>query len=131
MKRTDVNPYEWSKPIGFSLGELVEGHERVLYVAGQVARAPDGEVQHAGDMAGQLRLVIDNLDAVLRDAGMSFANIVRLGVYTTDVDLLKEHREILTERLQAEGISPPQTLLGVARLALPDMLVEIEATAVA
>ncbi|MGI9556579.1 MAG: RidA family protein [Solirubrobacterales bacterium] len=131
MKRTTVNPYDWSKPIGFSLGELIEGHERVLHVAGQVARAPDGEVQHVGDMAGQLRLVVDNVDAVLVEAGMSFANIVRLGVFTTDVDLLKEHRGILTERLQAVGISPPQTLLGVARLALPDMLVEIEATAAA
>ena len=129
MKRRGVNPYDWSRPIGFSLGELVEGHERVLYVAGQVARAPDGEVQHVGDMAGQLRLVVDNLEAVLTDAGMTLANVVRLGVFTTDVDLLKEHRDILTERLQAAGVSPPQTLLGVARLALPEMLVEIEATA--
>jgi enamine deaminase RidA (YjgF/YER057c/UK114 family) len=102
----------------------------VLYVAGQVARAPDGEVQHAGDMAGQLRLVVDNLEAVLTHGGMTLANVVRLGVFTTDVDLLKEHRAILTERLQAADVSPPQTLLGVARLALPEMLVEIEATAV-
>jgi enamine deaminase RidA (YjgF/YER057c/UK114 family) len=130
MKRRGVNPYDWSRPIGFSLGELVEGHQRVLYVAGQVSRAPDGEVQHVGDMAGQLALVVDNLEAVLADAEMTLANVVRLGVFTTDVDLLKEHRGALTARLQAADISPPQTLLGVARLALPEMLVEIEATAV-
>ena len=130
MKRTAVNPYDWSRPLGFSLGELVEGHKRVLYCAGQVARAPEGAVLHAGDMAGQLTLVVDNLEAVLAEGGMGLADVVRLGVFTTDVDLLKEHRGILTERLQAVGVSPPQTLLGVARLALPEMLVEIEATAV-
>lgn len=130
MKRTAVNPYDWSRPLGFSLGELVEGHKRVLYCAGQVSRAPEGTVLHAGDMAGQLRLVVDNLEAVLAEGGMGLADVVRLGVFTTDVDLLKEHRGILTERLEAVGVSPPQTLLGVARLALPEMLVEIEATAV-
>ena len=82
-------------------------------------------------MAAQLALCLDNLEAVLGEAGMSLANLVRLNLYTTDVDQLMEHLGVLGSRLGAAGVSPPQTLLGVARLAIPPLLVEIEATAVA
>lgn len=129
MQRTEVNPWEWSFQHGFSHAELVEGHERVLYCAGQVARDADGTVLHPGDMAAQLELVLDNLEAVLAGGGMSLSDVIRLGVYTTDVEALHRHRGVLTERLQAAGVRPPQTLLGVAELARPEMLVEIEATA--
>ena len=130
MKRTTLNPWDWSLQYGFSHAELIEGAERVLYCAGQVSRAPDGTVLHPGDMAGQLVLVLDNLDDVLAAGGMSLADVVRLQVFATDIPAIHEHRQILTERLEAAGVKPAQTLLGVASLALPDMLVEIEATAV-
>ena len=55
----------------------------------------------------------------------------RLGVVTTDVDRLLEHYRVVAERLEAAGVRPPSTLLGVARLAAPELLVELEATAMA
>jgi enamine deaminase RidA (YjgF/YER057c/UK114 family) len=82
-------------------------------------------------MAAQLALSLDNLEAVLGAAGMSLANLVRLNLYTTDVDLLFQHYGVLASRLGAAGVAPTTTLLGVTRLALPVLMVELEATAVA
>ncbi|MEU7468689.1 Scr1 family TA system antitoxin-like transcriptional regulator [Streptomyces sp. NPDC044984] len=75
--------------------------------------------------------VIENLEAVLGEAGMSLANLVRLNVYTTDVDLLFPHYGVLASRLGAAGVAPTTTMLGVTRLAVPGQMVELEGTAVA
>ena len=131
MERTAVNPVPWSLEMGFSQGEIVSGHSRTLYCSGQTAMSGDGKPQHDGDMAAQLTLSIDNLEAVLGEAGMSLANLVRLNIYTTDVDLLFQHYGVLASRLGAAGVAPTATLLGVTRLAIPSLMVEIEGTAVA
>ncbi|EHM26054.1 putative endoribonuclease [Streptomyces sp. W007] len=117
--------------LGFNQGELVSGQTRTLYVSGQTATGDDGKPRHDGDMAAQLTLSIDNLEAVLSGAGMSLANLVRLNVCTTDVDLLFQHYGALAGRLGAAGVAPASTLLGVTRLAVPGLLVELEGTAVA
>ncbi|AIJ22643.1 RidA family protein [Amycolatopsis methanolica] len=131
MKRTAVDPWTWSAELGYHQGELVAGHTRTLFCAGQTAMSGDGEPQHAGDMAKQLALSLDNLEAVLAEAGMSLANLVRLNVYTTDVDQLFPHYGLLAARLGAAGVAPPTTMLGVTRLAIPGLMVELEGTAVA
>ena len=82
-------------------------------------------------MAAQVALAADNLEAVLRDAGMTLANVVRLNLYTTDVDAFIANAAALGERTSAAGVAPPGTLLGVARLAFPELMIELEATAVA
>ncbi|WP_228992240.1 RidA family protein [Streptomyces sp. DH8] len=131
MERTAVNPVTWSAALGFNQGELVSGQTRTLYIAGQTATNDAGEPQHEGDMAAQLSLCVDNLEAVLREAGMSLADLVRLTVCTTDVDLLLQHYGVLAGRLAAAGAAPASTMLGVTRLAVPGLLVELEGTAVA
>ncbi|MFB7043070.1 MULTISPECIES: RidA family protein [unclassified Streptomyces] len=131
MERTAVNPVTWSQEIGFNQGEVVSGHSRTLYVSGQTATNAEGKPEHEGDMAAQLALSVDNLEAVLAGAGMTLANLVRLNVYTTDVDLLFPHYGVLAARLGAAGVAPTTTMLGVTRLAIPGQLVELEGTAVA
>lgn len=131
MERTAINPVTWSTEMGFNQGELVSGHSRTLFVSGQTAMSPEGRPQHAGDMAAQLALSLDNLEAVLAGAGMSLENLVRLNVHTTDVDVLFEHYGALAGRLAAAQAAPATTMLGVTRLAIPTLLVELEATAVA
>ena len=131
MERTAVNPWAWSMKLGYSQGEIVTGHTRTLYCAGQTAMSGDGEPQHPADMAAQLALSLDNLEAVLAEGGMSLANLVRLNVYTTDVDLLFQHYGVLASRVGAAGVAPATTLLGVTRLAIPVLMVELEGTAVA
>jgi enamine deaminase RidA (YjgF/YER057c/UK114 family) len=129
VKRTPINPWNWSLRFGFNQAELLEGHTRQLICAGQTAVDAEGAPQHAGNMGAQLALALDNLEAVLAGAGMTLANVVRLNFYTIDVEAFLEHASVLGERLGAAGVMPPGTLLGVARLAFPDLLVELEATA--
>ncbi len=131
VERTAVNPVTWSLEMGFNQGELVSGPTRTLYCSGQTAMNGDGKPEHDGDMAAQLALSLANLEAVLGEAGMSLANLVRLNVYTTDVDLLFPHYGVLAARLGAAGVAPATTMLGVTRLAIPGQLVELEGTAVA
>ena len=86
VQRTTVNPWQWSLQFGFNQGEIVEGGQRVLFCAGQTSVDGDGNAMFAGDMPAQISLAVDNLEAVLRGAAMSLANVVRLNIYTTDVD---------------------------------------------
>ncbi|MGV8880638.1 MAG: RidA family protein [Rhodoglobus sp.] len=131
MERTPVNPVVWSVEMGFNQGEIVSGAARTLYISGQTAMSPDGRPEHDGDIAAQLALSVDNLEAVLSEAGMNLTNLVRLNVYTTDVDALFPHYGVLAARLGAAGVSPTTTMLEVSRLAIPGQLVELEGTAVA
>ena len=130
MNRTPVNPWPWSLEMGFNQAEVIEGHSRELVISGQTAMTGDGQ-PHGGDMAAQIGLSLDNLEAVLGGAGMDLSNVIRLNIYTTDVDALFEQYGVLVERLSAAGVAPPGTLLGVSRLAFPELLVELEATAAA
>ncbi|MGW6569665.1 RidA family protein [Streptomyces sp. NPDC054975] len=131
MERNAVNPVSWSVEMGFNQGEVVSGHSRTLYISGQTAMSSEGKPEHDGDMAAQLALSIDNIEAVLAEAGMTLANLVRLNVYTTDVDLLFQHYGVLAGRLGAAQVAPTTTMLGVTRLAIPGQMVELEGTAVA
>ena len=129
VPRTPVNPWPWSVAFGFNQAELVEGASRVLVCSGQAAMSPDGVPQHAGDLAAQVTLALDNVEAVLKDGGMTLADVVRLNVFTTDVDGMMGAWPALAERFAAAGIRPTSTLVGVTRLAFPELMVELEATA--
>jgi len=131
VNRTPVNPWPWSLQFGFNQGEVVDGPNRVLFCSGQTSVDGSGAPQHAGDMAAQLSLALDNVEAVLAGADMTLANVVRLNIYTTDVDAVLASYESMAGRLGAAGVAPPATLLGITRLAFPELLVELEATAVA
>jgi len=129
--RTAVDPVTWSLDLGFHQGVVVSGHTRTVWCSGQTATGPDGAPRHDGDMAAQLALSLDNVEAVLGEAGTTWADVVRLTVYTTDVDELLRHYGVLAARLGGAGAAPPTTMLGVTRLAIAGQMVELEATAVA
>ena len=127
MERQDINPWEWSKGFGFSQAVELKGAQTVLLCSGQTAMGPDGSTPGTTDMAKQIQIAVDNLDTVLKAAGMSRANIVRLTVYTTDVDEFLGSYATAAEFLAPN--LPAMTLIGVTRLAFPELKVEIEATA--
>ena len=131
MQRTAVNPWDWSIKLGYNQAELITGGSRQLFCAGQTAVDGQGNPQHPGDMRGQIELALDNLEAVLTEAGLGLRDVVRLGVYTTDVDEALKNFDLLGMRFGPLGCAPPMTLLGVSRLAIPSLLFEIEATAAA
>ena len=131
MKRTPVNPWNWSLKLGYNQAEIIEGQTRQLIVAGQTAVDENGSPQHAGDMRAQIGLALDNLEAVLKDAGMDLSNVIKLGVYATDVDEALKNFDLMGMKFGSVQNAPPMTLLGVTRLAIPSLLFEIEATAAA
>jgi enamine deaminase RidA (YjgF/YER057c/UK114 family) len=124
-----VNPWTWQDAFGYSQAYEVTGGGRVLFCAGQTSVDDNGNPLHARDMGKQLLQALDNLDAVLKKGGMTFANVVRLNYYVTDVQgFLQASAQAATRLGDAK---PPGTLLGVAALFHPDIVIEIEATAVA
>ncbi len=98
-----------------------------IFVAGRTARLPNGDVHPKGDMRGQIRLVCENIQVALESVGATFADVVRTVTYTT---LIEEYYRVCDERFKflTEPL-PTSTLLGINKLAMPDMLVEIEVEA--
>lgn len=98
-----------------------------IFVAGRTARLVNGEVHPKGDMRGQIRLVCENIQKALDSVGATFADVVRTVTYTTDIE---EYYRVCGERFKffREPL-PTSTLIGVNRLGMPDMLVEIEVEA--
>ena len=130
MERRIVNPWTWQDPFGFVQGHEVSGGQRVLFCAGQTSNDADGKPLHAGDIRAQVNQAFDNLEAVLKEAGFGLADVARINYYTTDIDLLLQNWGVITSRVEAAGCRPASTLLGITRLANPEWLIEIEATAV-
>lgn len=130
MERRLVNPWTWQDQYGFAQAVEVGDARRVLFCAGQVSVDADGNPVHRGDMRAQMTQALDNLQTVLERAGFKMSDVARLNVYTTDVDRTMEAWPVLQGRLAETGCRQASTLLGVARLYHPDILFEIEATAV-
>lgn len=127
MERTSINPWPWSIPLGFDQAVLIEGQRRQLVCSGQDAVDENGAPQHPGDMAAQIVSSVDNLEAVLSAAGMTLANVARLNIYSTDVDELFKHFGNIAGRFGGSRFAT--SVVGVARLAAPELLVLLEATA--
>ncbi|WP_422370013.1 RidA family protein [Hoeflea sp.] len=130
MQHTKVNPWDWSRKFGYSQAMSIEGAQRQLIVAGQTSVDGEGTPQHLGDMRAQIALALDNLETVLAAAEMELGNVVRLGIYATDVDEALKNFDLLGMRFGPLDVAPAMTLLGVTRLAVPGLVFEIEATAV-
>ncbi len=130
MERKIINPWKWQDQWGFVQGQEVSGANRILYCAGQTSVDEEGNPIHAGNMALQISQALNNVEAVLSEAGFNLSEVVRLKYYTTDVNAFTEAAGVLGKRLAEAGCRPSSTLLGVASLFHPDIMVEIEATAV-
>jgi len=129
VEKQVINPWTWQDRFGFVQANNVSGADQVLYCAGQTSVDGDGNPLHAGRMQEQALQAIDNLETVLREAGFALADIVRLTTFVTDVDAYRQAAPGVGARLGQAGVRQAASLIGVARLALPELLVEIEATA--
>lgn len=130
MKTRAINPTPWLQHFNLNHGIEVTGRTRTLYLSGQTASDADGAPMHAGDIAAQFHAAWSNLKDALSEAGMTPANIVRLNIYTTDVDAFMGASEGLMASFKTDGVVTSCTLLGVARLYHPDIMIELEGTAV-
>lgn len=99
-----------------------------VYLAGRTSRTLDGDVASKGDMRGQIREVCKAIQIALESVGATLADVTRTTTYTTD---MKAYFAAIDERFKYfKPPLPTSTLIGVASLAMPEMLVEIEAEAI-
>jgi enamine deaminase RidA (YjgF/YER057c/UK114 family) len=108
---------------------IVAPDGRTVYIAGQVAFDSTGQVVGAGDFRVQLEQVYGNLRRALASVGGSMADLVKTTTYVADLSQIGALREIRARYLDADH-PPANTLLPVASLARPELLVEIEAIAI-
>ena len=131
MERHVTNAsHKWQDADGFVQACEVRDGRRVLYCSGQLSVNAEGKPMHPNDMRAQINAALDNLEALLKEAGFCLADIVRLNIYTTDVELCLKNFDVFVTRLTEAGCRHSCTLLGVTRLGLVETMVEIEATAV-
>jgi enamine deaminase RidA (YjgF/YER057c/UK114 family) len=122
------NPPTVSPPFSrYSQGALASPGLRWLHVSGQVGMRPDGGI--LSGIEAQMHQTWDNVLGVLATAGMTPDHLVKVNVFLTRAQDVALYREIRDERL--EGRAPAATLVIVAGLARPELLVEIEAVAAA
>ena len=131
MQKREINPTDWLLGFNINHGIEVTGGQRVLYLSGQTSNAADGAPMHPGDLVAQFKLAWSNLKDALAAADMSPSNIVRLNMYTTDVDGFMTAAGELVPIFAEDGCKPVATLLGVTQLFEPEIMIELEATAVA
>ncbi|HYD10227.1 MAG TPA: RidA family protein [Acidimicrobiales bacterium] len=120
MDRTSLHPWHWSTRWFDQAVHVVEP-TRWLVCSGQTSIDADGRPRHAGDMAAQVEAAVANLDTVLRAGDMTLGDVVRVTAYVTDMDAF------LAQPRRWPGAA--FTLIGVTRLAYPELMVELEAIA--
>jgi len=114
----------WESVAGYSRAVVVGD---TCWVAGTTDAGPDGASQHPGDVAAQARAVLGIIEAALAEGGFTLADVVRTRMFVLDMavvdQLLAVHGEVFGE------IRPAATMVAVAGLMHPSLLVEIEADA--
>jgi 2-iminobutanoate/2-iminopropanoate deaminase len=117
-----------SSPYLFSQVVRIDAPQSLVFISGQVALAPDGSLVGPGDIDAQLKQVFSNLRAAVQGAGGTLDNIASLNVYLRDVAHHHNYLKVLAEEFA--GRRPAETMVQVAALGLPELLVEIQAVAV-
>lgn len=120
-----INPEGMTQPASYS--HLVRAGN-LMFIAGQVALDAGGNVVGEGDMKAQVGQVLENLRTVLASEGADFSNVVKINIFTTDIDAFREASDIRARYF--DGNPPASTLVQIERLAREVFLVEIEAIAV-
>ena len=127
------NPDGLPKPEVYRQMSVATG-SRLVFLAGQVARDAEGNPIGAGDLAAQVEQAYLNIATALAAVGGTFDDVAKLTVYIVDwsPEKLPQLGEGVGRAAAKLGVDPvkPITLLGVAALGEPDLLVEVEATAV-
>jgi 2-iminobutanoate/2-iminopropanoate deaminase len=125
--------FQYALPSSFSRGLRLDfGAVTVLVISGTASVGPDGETLHAGDFRAQTRRTFSNIERLLAAEGATWKDVVRTTCYLRDIE--RDYAAFNEERTafyKEQGLDPLPASTGIeARLCRPDLLVEIEATAV-
>jgi enamine deaminase RidA (YjgF/YER057c/UK114 family) len=118
MDKKQVNPWTWQDAYGFSQAWRIDGGSSMVFVSGQGPLNGSGEVVGEDDFEAQTRQTFENLRTVLEQAGATFADVVKIGVYLTDFARVADFGRIKADYIT--GAQPASTALGVAALAVDD-----------
>ena len=132
MTKESINPPSVFRSLehGFSQAVVASG-TRTLYVSGQTAWDAQKQLIGGADLEGQARQAFANLEAVVQAAGGTLADVVSLRIYVVDYRPEKAAPVARAFRHFFSGeVTPASTWVGVAALADPGFLIEVEATAV-
>jgi len=117
-----------SEAFGFSQGVLVKGGKKTLFISGQLAANKKGEFV-GGTFSKQCKMALDGIGAVLKGAGATKGDVVKITAYVTDMRGSIDEFTKLTKGWFSGGY-PASTLVEVKGLAFPGQLIEIEAVAI-
>jgi reactive intermediate/imine deaminase len=124
---THINPQELTQPTGYT-HVVKAGEGRTVYISGQIAFDKEGKVVGARDFHAQTIQVFENLKAALAAAGATFDNVIKLTTFVTDMNNAPTLRDVRAKYL---GPNPPAgTLIQVAALVAPELMIEVDAIAI-
>lgn len=103
--------------------------ERTIYVSGLTSRNREGEIVGKGDIKVQTKTILDNIQTILAEADATMSDIVKMTVFIRDMELFDQIHDV--RRPYFEEPYPASSMVEVSMLADPDLLIEIEAIAVA
>jgi enamine deaminase RidA (YjgF/YER057c/UK114 family) len=133
LKKQSFHPTDLFQTTEFGFSHVVAAEgKRLIFCSGQAAQDKNGAVIGKNDFGEQIRKSMDNIETALAEAGSSLDDICRLKLYI--VNLTPDKLGIITQEMGKSfdvNNLPANTLIGVQALADPDLLVEIEVTAVA
>jgi enamine deaminase RidA (YjgF/YER057c/UK114 family) len=128
MGKITLNPEGLPVPRGSYSLVAISQPGRMVFIAGQTASNPEGNVVGIGDVRAQTRYIIEKIQRAVEAAGGTINDVVALSVFTTDV---RYHRDINEVRREVLGSNfPTSTMVQVVALARPELLLEINAIAV-
>lgn len=128
MEKRIINPWEWQNDRSYNQAVEVKNPEGTLYVAGQAAVNADGTSSNE-NMESQIKLALNNLEQVIAKAGYEPKGIVRLTMYTTDMEALWPNFKIIQDWIAKHGVQQATSLMEVKTL-FETLKIEFEATVV-
>ncbi|WP_411766165.1 RidA family protein [Winogradskyella sp. A3E31] len=135
MKRQAINPTnDWGAGFEMNQAEIISEFNKIIKFSGQTSLVSDDSsemglsVKFPGDQRKQMEFILDAIDKLLTQAGMTRKNIVHINFFTTEMEGFLESYEVYANWIKEAKIRPTQSAIGINQLVMPEMKLEIEIT---